>query len=311
MNPIRAALAFFRFRKPWEKALAGCRHVLLNEPLALRTSFGVGGLAAVFYEPENRQELRAFLKHLPPKAPVFFLGAGSNVLVADRGVPGVVIHIGRQFADIRVEGARLICGAGAPLAKIARVAAQHSIGGFEFLAGIPGTLGGGLRMNAGAFGSALGDRLVSVTRVERAGDEADILSPQAAFGYRQCQMPANGCFVQAVLQGKKVRSAASVLRQMAAYQKKRRAAQPLECRSAGSFFKNPPADSAGRIIDSCGLKGLRIGGAAVSPKHANFIVNTGRASARDICRLGRLVQKKVWQKMKIALEWEVRYWGKE
>jgi len=283
--------------------------ILKNEPMARRTWFGVGGEAEVLIEPANRDDLARLLKALPDE-PLTILGAGSNVLILDGGIPGITVHLGKAFAKIKVQGDQLICGAGASVMEVARVAEKNNIAGFEFLSGIPGSIGGAVRMNAGAFKQSLSDRMLSLTAMTGNGDIAEI-DPQklTIFEYRRCYLPEDWIFLEVVLQGKKVEDPAVIHEKMVEYKKKRESSQPQGVRTAGSTFKNPDGLLAWKLIDKAGLRGFRVGGAVVSDKHANFLINDKGATAEDIEALGEEIRRRVKQEQGVNLEWEIKKLG--
>lgn len=306
--------------KKWLKALLRRRtladelpplsgKVLEDEPLARKTWFGVGGPAEVYFEPADVPDLERLIRAFPNE-PLTILGAGSNVLVLDGGVPGITVHLGKPFATVQVEGDRLICGAGVSVMEIARVAEKHHIAGFEFLSGIPGSLGGGIRMNAGAFGQSLSDRMINLTAMTANGDLTEINPREMTiFEYRKCYLPDNWIFLEAVLQGTLTDNVDGIRQKTAEYKQRREAAQPQGVRTAGSTFKNPDGLMAWKLIDKAGLRGTRVGHARVSDKHANFLINEGGASARDIEALGEIIRRKVWDEQGVHLEWEVKKLG--
>lgn len=277
--------------------------------LARKTWFGVGGAAEVYIEPADINDLSVLIKHLPNE-PLTVLGAGSNVLVRDGGIPGIVVKLGKPFTDIQVSENKLICGAGALVMEVARVAEKNKISGFEFLCGIPGSVGGALRMNAGAHGQAVFDRLERLTAVTGAGEVVDINPHEMdVFSYRQCHLPTDWIFVEAVFRGDLVTDAEVIREKMVTYKKHRESSQPQGVRTAGSTFKNPEGLAAWRLIEKAGMKGARVGGAIISDKHANFIINTGSATANDIEVLGEQVRRAVLKKCGVTLEWEVKKLG--
>ncbi|MGN1063577.1 MAG: UDP-N-acetylmuramate dehydrogenase [Alphaproteobacteria bacterium] len=277
-------------------------------PLAKKTWFGVGGPAEVYIEPADLDDL-VRLMQFKPAVPVTILGAGSNVLIRDGGILGITIHLGKGFNSISVAGDRLICDGGAAVMDVARVAAKNGLGGFEFLSGIPGSVGGGVRMNAGAHGRCLEDVLESLTIVTADG-EIQELNPKETeiFGYRRCYLPTDWIFVRAVLKGYPD-NPADIQAKTVEYKKQRENNQPVGVRTAGSTFKNPPGLKAWALIDKAGFRGYRSGGAMVSEKHTNFLINVGDASARDIERLGEEIREKVWNDTGVELEWEVKRLG--
>lgn len=281
--------------------------------LAPLTWFGVGGPADVVFEPADAADLAAFLATRPRDVPVFVLGAGSNLLVRDAGIPGVVVRLGPAFATLAVEGADLVCGAGALDGSIARAAQTAGLAGFEFLVTIPGTLGGALRMNAGAHGADVRDRLVSVDVLDGRGDVRTLAPEALKLSYRACGLPADRIFVGARLRGTPD-SPAAIAERMAALRALRAQSQPRGVRTGGSTFANPdPALSGGRraweLIDAAGCRGLTLGRAQVSPQHCNFLINTGGATAAEIEALGEQVRARVLDHCGVALRWEIRRVG--
>lgn len=283
-----------------------------NEPLYKKNWFGVGGAAQVYFEPADVSDL-AFFRQNMPSVPLQILGAGSNVLIRDGGIPGVTVHLGRAFANITANGDFLSCGASTGVMEVARAALKNSLSGFEFLCGIPGSVGGAVRMNAGAYGSQIQDCLHSLTVVTQEG-EIRVLNTEElrnAFAYRTCLLPQQWIFVLAVFKGKKAADASVIREKIEINSQKRRQGQPAGVRTAGSAFKNPPGMSAWQLIDRAGMRGAKIGGAEVSQKHCNFLINTGHASAKDIETLGEKIREKVLQKEGIRLEWEIKRMGVE
>lgn len=283
-----------------------------NEPMAKKNWFGVGGPAQIYFEPADVEDLVLLIKKLP-LIPLTILGAGSNVLIRDGGIPGITVKLGKAFTSIRIEDDKLICKAGALLMDVSRIAEKNNISGLEFVCGIPGTVGGGVRMNAGAYGVCLKDRLFSLTVMTKEGEvqilEQDELSE--AFAYRKCYLPSEWIFLEAVFKGKKEADSVLISEKMREYKRKREAGQPIGVRTAGSTFKNPEGTPAWQLIEKAGMRGARVGGAFVSDKHANFLINKGNATAKDIETLGNQVQEQVLQKEGIALEWEVKKIGVE
>jgi UDP-N-acetylmuramate dehydrogenase len=280
-----------------------------REPLARHTSWRVGGPADVFYVPADRDDLVNFLKSLAPGTPLTWLGLGSNLLVRDGGVRGVVLCTHGALSGIRhLPPWEIYAEAGVPGAKIARFAAARNLAGGEFFAGIPGTLGGALAMNAGAFGSETWRCVASVETVDRTGTVRTRQPADYRIGYRHVQGPEGEWFLAARLRlvpGDGGQSRAAIRELLL----KRARTQPLAVANAGSVFRNPPGDHAGRLIEAAGLKGLCVGGAQVSERHANFIVNTGTASARDIETLIERVRAEVERRWGVRLEPEVHVVG--
>ncbi|PZO50233.1 MAG: UDP-N-acetylenolpyruvoylglucosamine reductase [Alphaproteobacteria bacterium] len=292
--------------------------LLKGESLAPFTWFRVGGPAGALFLPADAEDLAEFLRALPDDVPVTVLGVGSNVIVRDGGVPGVVIRLaGRQFAQIHIEDdtCRVIAGAGALDSMVAKAAAKAGIGGLEFFAGIPGTIGGALTMNAGCYGSETKDVLVSAWGYDRSG-EAPRVFDNADFGftYRRNAIEGQIIWQQAVFQG--VRSTPEeVTARMGEITSKREASQPIREKTGGSTFKNPVGGdgeklSAWKLNDEAGMRGYKRGGAQVSEKHANFLINTGEATAADIEGLGEDVRAAVKAKHGIELEWEIKRIGR-
>jgi UDP-N-acetylmuramate dehydrogenase len=276
-----------------------------HEPLARYTTWRVGGPARQFYRPADRADLIAFVRQLPPEEPLLWLGLGSNVLIADSGFAGTVIHTLGGLTELARRGATGIdVEAGVPSAKLARFAAQHDLIGMEFLTGIPGTFGGALALNAGAWGGETWPHVRRVHTLDRSGTVRIRDAAEFSVGYRQVTGAAGEWFLAAELELTPGDGAAAQER-MREMLDRRAATQPIGLPSCGSVFRNPPGDHAARLIDALGLKGCRIGGAQVSEKHANFIINTGGATAADICRLIDHVQQQVAQHTGIHLIPEV------
>jgi UDP-N-acetylmuramate dehydrogenase len=281
-----------------------------DAPLAGITWFRVGGPAEVMFRPADRDDLAQFLAELPGDVPATVIGVGSNLLVRDGGVPGVVIRLGRGFAEITVEGERVLAGAAALDLNVARVAAEAGLAGLEFLSGIPGTIGGALRMNAGAYGR----EMVDIVRFAEALDPDGVLHrldrKKLGLDYRHSDVPENWIFLGAELAGERG-NAGAIQKRLAEIQAKRESSQPIRSRTGGSTFANPPGNKAWELIDKAGCRGLRIGGAEVSEKHTNFLINTGTATAADIETLGETVRQRVQETTGIELHWEIRRIGVE
>jgi UDP-N-acetylmuramate dehydrogenase len=279
------------------------------EPMARHTSWRAGGAAARFYRPADLADLAEFLRGLPAEEPLLWCGLGSNLLVRDGGWPGTVIYLqgclnGLQHCaelEVRAE-------AGVPCAKVARYCARLGLAGAEFLAGIPGTMGGALAMNAGAFGGETWERVARVETVDRSGTLHRRQPDEYAVGYRQVRGPQEEGFV-AVTLALQPDAPDAIQARIRALLARRGATQPTNQPSCGSVFRNPPGDHAARLTDEAGLKGYRIGGAQVSEKHANFIVNTGNATAGDIEALIEHVRAMVAKRFGVRLETEVRIVG--
>jgi len=280
-----------------------------NESLSRHTSWRVGGTVKRFYQPADIADLARFLASLPASEPVYWLGLGSNLLVRDAGYNGTVICTSGVLGEIQVlEGQRLYVEAGVACPKAAKVAAKNSLAGAEFFCGIPGTMGGALAMNAGAFGGETWDVVELVETVDRSGQRLTRAPREYEIGYRHVQGPANEWFVSCVLK-LQTGNADESQEKIKALLQKRGATQPTQQPNAGSVFRNPTNDYAARLIESCGLKGMCIGGACVSEKHANFIVNTGTATAADIESLIEKIHQTVLQETGVDLQTEVKIMG--
>ena len=286
-----------------------------DAPLAPLTWFRVGGPADALFRPADARDLKEFLAGLPDDVPVTVIGVGSNLLVRDGGVPGVVIRLGKAFGQISVDGSRLHVGAGATDVSVAAAARDAGIAGLEFLRGIPGTIGGALRMNGGAYGREIANVLVEAEAVDRAGRLHRLSLEDMGFSYRRSRLPADWILTGATLAGSPDTPEA-IARRMAEINEAREGSQPLRTRTGGSTFKNPTSDVAdGRraweLIDAAGCRGLSVGGAQVSEKHCNFLINTGTATARDLEDLGEEVRRRVRELTGVTLEWEIRIIGEK
>ncbi|MBI4184762.1 MAG: UDP-N-acetylmuramate dehydrogenase [Proteobacteria bacterium] len=283
-----------------------------NAALAPVTWFRAGGPAEVLFRPADAEDLARFLAGKPAEVPVTALGVGSNLLVRDGGVPGVVIRLGRAFARVaRVgapEAATLEAGAGALDLNVALAALAEGIGGLEFLSGVPGTIGGALRMNAGAYGREMKDVVIEAEALDRRGNRERLTLAALGFSYRHSAVPEDRIFLSARLRGSPA-APAEIEARMAEIKAAREATQPLRTRTGGSTFTNPPGARAWELIEKAGCRGLRRGGAMVSEKHCNFLINTGAASAADIEALGEEVRRRVFAATGVVLEWEIRRIG--
>jgi UDP-N-acetylmuramate dehydrogenase len=278
-----------------------------DAPLGPQTWFGTGGPAEVLFRPADVEDLASFLRALPAAVPVTVLGVGSNLLVRDGGVKGVVIRLMRGFTGIAVDGNQLLAGAGAPDLNVALTARDHALAGLEFLSGIPGTMGGAVMMNAGAYGGELAEVLVSAEAIDRTGKVHRISAAELSFSYRHSSAPADWIFTSARLRGEPGDPLA-IARRIAEIDSTRTESQPRS-RTGGSTFVNPPGHKAWELIDQAGCRGLRIGEAQVSEKHCNFLINLGAASAADIEALGEEVRRRVLDKSGVRLDWEIRRIG--
>ena len=273
-------------------------------PLAPLTWLRVGGPAEAVFQPADAEDLAALLQHLPAGVPVLPMGVASNLLVRDGGLAGVVIRFGGPLARIEVEGDTVVAGAGALDQRVAQVAQRAGLAGLEFFIGIPGTIGGAVRMNAGAFGGETKDRLLWAEALDRQGVLHRLGAAELGFTYRRSALPPGWIVIRAALRGEPDAPEA-ILARMDAIRAQREAAQPLRVATGGSTFKNPPGHKAWQLIDAAGCRGLRLGAAMVSEKHCNFLINTGGATADEVERLGELVRQRVREHSGVELEWEV------
>jgi UDP-N-acetylmuramate dehydrogenase len=275
--------------------------------LGPQTWFRAGGAAEVLFRPTDVEDLATFMAGLPSDVPVTVLGVGSNILVRDGGVKGVVIRLLRGFTGISVEGHEIVAGAGALDLNVALTARDHGLAGLEFLSGIPGTIGGALRMNAGAYEGDLAQVFVSAEAVDRTGKVHAVAAGAMGFSYRHSEAPADWIFTAARLRATPGDQLA-IARRIAEIDAARTDSQPRS-RTGGSTFVNPPGRKAWQLIDQAGCRGLRIGAAQVSEKHCNFLINLGEATAGDIEGLGEEVRRRVQEKTGVQLEWEIRRIG--
>lgn len=281
-----------------------------DEPMAEHTSFRIGGPADVFAEPADTQELVELLRWARSRVvPVFVLGAGSNLLVSDRGIRGLVVRMGSAFRETHVCGTEIRAGAATRLPVLIRRALGAGLSGLECLAGIPGTVGGAVRMNAGTRGGCIGDALVEATILDRALDVRSLQASELGMAYRASSIAESGLIVLEVRLSLTPCDPASLDEVVSSVMAKRRGSQPMGVRTAGSVFKNPPGGYAGEILDCLGAKGMQIGGARVSMKHANFIENTGTASADDVWTLVQSLKDLAFDRLGVALEPEIQRVG--
>ena len=304
MSPLHAVLAPSTIA-----ALPGLRgRLTANAPIGRQTWFGVGGPAERLYRPADLADLAALLGSLPSEVPITVIGGGSNLIVRDGGLSGFTLRLGREFAGIAAERREIVAGAGALHLNIALLAAEAGIAGLEFLSGIPGTIGGALRMNAGAYGSELKDVLRRATALDGQGVRHEVEAASLGLAYRHCGAPEDWIFIAAELAG--ASGAPAVIgRRMAEIQAAREASQPIRARTGGSTFANPPGHKAWELIDRAGCRGLARGGAQVSEKHTNFLINTGNATAADLEGLGEEVRRRVFERSGVTLEWEIKRVG--
>jgi UDP-N-acetylmuramate dehydrogenase len=282
-----------------------------NAPLAPLVWFKSGGNAEWLFEPRDEEDLVHFLGELDPHVPVMALGLGSNLIVRDGGVAGVVVRLGKAFAKIeKIDATALRCGGGASGILVSSTARDHGIAGLEFLRGIPGTVGGFVRMNGGAYGREVKDILVSARLVLRSGEVVEWPVEKLGYTYRHSEVPAGAVVIGAVLRGIPGDPQA-IGAEMDAIARAREDSQPLRSRTGGSTFKNPPGHKAWALVDAAGCRGLTIGEAQVSEKHCNFLLNLGSASSAEIEALGEEVRRRVEEKTHIKLEWEIQRVGVE
>ena len=297
----------------WRDTLPGVRGKLLrDEVLAPFTWFRVGGPAELIFLPEDEDDLAAFLKGLDPAVPVTPLGVGSNTLVRDGGVDGVIIRLGRGFAKVEPrDGARIFSGAAVLDATLAREAAKAGIAGLEFYRGVPGSIGGALTMNAGCYGVETKDVLVEAYALTRAGERITLSNADLGYSYRKSARAAAEplIFTGALFEGM-ADDTASIEARMAEITARREQTQPIREKTGGSTFKNPPGHASWKLVDEAGWRGKPFGGAMFSPLHSNFLINTGEATAADLEGLGEAVRADVKAKLGVDLDWEIKRIGR-
>ena len=283
--------------------------ILFNEPMSKHTSYGIGGPAEIFAQPHDKEDLKRILKFAKNnKKPVHFIGSGSNLLVCDEGISGMVITLGKSFKNIFFKGNRVFAETGVMLGKMVKECIKRNLSGVESLVGVPGTLGGALIMNAGAFGGEISNYLKSVTAITIAGSEKKYTASDITFEYRNSSFKSNEILIDAefeFIQSNKSTVTENKIKASGG----RKSSQPLRFRSAGSVFKNPKEGAAGYYIDRAGLKGTKIGDAEISTKHANFFINHGKAKANDIVELIIQAKKAVKKEFGISLELEIKTIG--
>ena len=280
-----------------------------NAPLADLTWFRVGGPAEVLYSPADEDDLGVFLKGTPADIPIYVIGVGSNLLVRDGGVPGVVIRLGRAFMDMALESEnRIRAGTAALDVRVARFAAENSIDALTFLRGIPGTIGGALRMNGGAYGGETKDVLIEARGFNRKGELKVLSNADMKYTYRHCGAPDDMIFTSALFQGKPG-NRHEIIAAMDKITASREATQPIKSKTGGSTFKNPPNNKSWQLIDKAGMRGFAIGPAKVSEQHCNFLINEGGATAAQIEELGETIRARVKESSGIELEWEIKRIG--
>lgn len=279
-----------------------------NAPLSAITWFAVGGPAEILVRPADEDDLATLLAALPPEVPVTVIGVGSNLLVRDGGVPGVVLRLGKGFATITTDGTQVTAGAAALDLNTALTAGDAGIAGLEFLSGVPGTIGGALRMNAGAYGGDMAQVLVEARALDRQGNRHTATLTEMGLTYRHSDAPADWIFTGARMQGREA-DPKTIGQHLAEIRANREASQPIRAKTGGSTFKNPPGQKAWELIDKAGCRGLRLGGAQVSEKHTNFLINTGNATAAEIEALGEEVRRRVLDTSGVSLDWEIKRIG--
>ncbi|MFM7085014.1 MAG: UDP-N-acetylmuramate dehydrogenase [Hyphomicrobium sp.] len=278
--------------------------LISNVQMSELTWFRAGGPAQFLFSPADELDLAYFLKGIGSEVPVFVMGLGSNLLVRDGGVRGVVIRLASGFNQIKVEGCRIKVGTGVPDVKVARAAAEAGIAGLSFYRGIPGSIGGALRMNAGAHGRETKDVFIEARALDRDGDLHILKKEDMQFSYRHCNVPDDWIFTEATFEGE-VGNEAMIKKEMEEIAKYREDNQPIRERTGGSTFKNPSGQSAWKLVDAAGCRGLRVGGAKVSEMHCNFLINDQGATAEQIETLGETVRARVQKSSGIILEWEI------
>ncbi len=281
-----------------------------NAPLAPLVWFKSGGAAEWLFEPKDIADLQAFIRDLDPAVPVMALGLGSNLIVRDGGVPGVVVRLGKPFAKVdKFDATTLQCGGGASGILVSSTARDNGIAGMEFLRSIPGTVGGFVRMNGGAYGREVKDILVECEVVLRSGELVTLPLAELGYTYRHSELPEGAVVVSATFRGEPGHSDA-IQAEMDRISASREESQPLRSKTGGSTFKNPPGDKAWRLVDEAGCRGLTIGDAQVSEKHCNFLLNIGNATSADIENLGEEVRRRVKENSGVELQWEIQRVGK-
>jgi len=283
----------------------------LDYNLAHLTWFKVGGEADILFKPEDTGDLSEFLKQNASILPVMVLGAGSNMIIRDKGIKGIVVKLGRGFTDIELHAdGTLSVGAGCLNFNLAKFTQSHSIKGFEFLVGIPGTVGGGVAMNAGAYGNEFKDIVVSLQAVDRDGNIHNINLKDIGFSYRQNSLPEGLIFTKVIFQTQ-AGALDAIKERMDEINKNRSETQPITEKTGGSTFANPPGHKAWELIDAAGMRGKTIGGASMSTKHCNFMINNGNATASDMEKLGEFVKRAVKKNSGIDLKWEIKRIGRD
>ena len=284
--------------------------IQFNAPMAKFTWFRTGGNADILFTPEDEEDLCFFLKTCPSDLPVMPLGVGSNLLIRDGGIEGVVIRLGKKFSQITIQGDTVTAGAGAPDISVANAALKNGLSGLEFLRGVPGTIGGALKMNAGAYGNEVKDIFKSATAVDRSGKTYFLTTHDMHFSYRHSEVPEDFIFINATLIGRS-KEKIKIKKRMDEIGENREKSQPLRQRTGGSTFKNPVGKSAWKLIEDAGCRGLTIGNVKVSEKHCNFLINVGGVNSQNIEDLGEEVSRRVMNNSGVKLEWEIKRVGRK
>lgn len=278
---------------------------IYRENAELKSWFGVGGKAEILFRPADIADLQFFLKNRPKDVALNVLGAASNVIIHDEGVKGVVIRLGGEFAKVACDGEFITSGAASLCGNVALSAKNFAIAEFEFLTGIPGSIGGAIAMNGGCYGSDMSQILVSAKALDYEGNLIDLQNADFGFFYRGNKASKNLIFVEAVMKGARSNSE-NIAKKISDLNKQREIAQPIRAKTGGSTFKNPKDLKAWQLIDEAGCRGIKNGGAQISEKHCNFMVNNGGASAKDLIDLGNIVKNEVKKKTGIDLQWEIK-----
>ena len=295
----------------FDKIMSGVRgKIEFNAPMAKFTWFRTGGNADILFTPEDEKDLCFFLKTCPSDLPVMPLGIGSNLLIRDGGIEGVVIRLGKKFSQITIQGDTVSAGAGAPDISVANAALKNGLSGLEFLRGVPGTIGGALKMNAGAYGNEVKDIFKSATAVDRSGKIYSLATHDMHFSYRHSEVPEDFIFINATLIGRS-KEKIKIKKRMDEIGENREKSQPLRQRTGGSTFKNPVGKSAWKLIEDAGCRGLTIGNVKVSEKHCNFLINVGGVNSQNIEDLGEEVRRRVMNNSGVKLEWEIKRVGRK
>jgi UDP-N-acetylmuramate dehydrogenase len=280
-----------------------------DAPLKDLVWFRAGGPAEILFRPADADDLAAFIAAKPQDLRVSVIGVGSNLLVRDGGIPGAVVRLSSAFGKIEIDGLRVRCGAAALDGAVARAAAEAGIAGLEFLRGVPGTIGGALKMNAGCYGREVKDIFVEAAAIDEKGNKTRLSAADMDFEYRKAKGARDGLiFIEAVFEGTPD-SPAAIKARMDELSANREASQPIKSKTGGSTFQNPPGHKAWQLVDEAGCRGLMVGAAQVSEKHTNFLINTGDATAAELEALGEEVRKRVLEKSGVTLEWEIKRVG--